>query len=82
MAAAAQTSDVLALFKANPFRQAPPRFVRAVLWQYWFTTMEEKRQTGNWWKRNLLGLYAPVVTRQPDGKFRAVEWPEPLAPHD
>jgi lipase maturation factor 1 len=73
---------VLALFKANPFPQAPPRFARAVLWQYWFTSMEERQRTGNWWKRNLLGLYAPVVTRQPDGKFGAVEWPEPLAPHD
>ena len=74
--------DVLALFHGNPFKPAAPRFVRAVLWQYWFTSMEEKHRTGNWWKRNLLGLYAPVVTRQPDGKFSAVEWPEPLAPHD
>ncbi|WP_263353786.1 lipase maturation factor family protein [Acidicapsa acidisoli] len=74
--------SVLGLFKANPFPQAPPRFVKAVLWRYWFTSMAEKRHTGNWWKRNLLGLYAPVVTRQQDGKFSAVEWPEPLAPHD
>jgi lipase maturation factor 1 len=74
--------DVLALFQRNPFQQAPPRFARAVLWQYWFTSMDEKHRTGNWWRRNLLGLYAPVVTRQPDGKFGAVQWPEPLAPHD
>jgi lipase maturation factor 1 len=73
--------SVLGLFKANPFPQSPPRYVKAVLWQYWFTSMEEKQHTGNWWKRNLLGLYAPVVTRQQDGKFNAVEWPEPLAPH-
>ena len=51
--------DVLALFKSNPFPQAPPRFVRAVLWQYWFTSREEKRATGNWWRRQYLGLYAP-----------------------
>jgi hypothetical protein len=74
--------DVLALFRGNPFRQAPPRFVRAVLWQYWFTSMEEKRRSGNWWKRNLMGLYAPELTRQPDGKFGVVEWPEELPPHD
>jgi hypothetical protein len=73
--------DVLALFKANPFAQAPPRYVKAVLWQYWFTSMEEKRRTGNWWRRNLIGLYAPVIKRQSDGKFNAVEWPEPLPPH-
>jgi lipase maturation factor 1 len=74
--------DVLGLFRGNPFRQAPPRFVRAVLWQYWFTSMEEKRRSGNWWKRNLMGLYAPELTRQPDGKFGVVEWPEELPPHD
>ncbi|MGD0731338.1 MAG: lipase maturation factor family protein [Terracidiphilus sp.] len=75
-------SDVLALFQGNPFAQSPPRYVRAVLWQYWFTSKEEKQQTGNWWKRNLLGLYAPVLTRQPDGAFGAIQYPEELAPHD
>jgi hypothetical protein len=74
--------DVLGLFRENPFPQAPPRFVRAVLWQYWFTSMEEKRRTGNWWKRDLLGLYAPELTRQPDGKFIVVEWPAQLPTHD
>jgi hypothetical protein len=73
--------DVLALFRGNPFVQAPPRYVRAMLWQYWFTSMDEKRRTGNWWRRDLLGLYAPVLTRQPDGKFGVIEWPEPLSPH-
>jgi hypothetical protein len=78
----ANDQDVLALFQANPFPQAPPRYLRAVLWQYWFTSMEEKRRTGNWWKRELLGLYAPEIMRQPDGKFSAVEWPEELPAHD
>jgi lipase maturation factor 1 len=73
--------DVLALFRGNPFGQAPPRYVRAVLWQYWFTSMEEKRRTGNWWKRNLMGLYAPELARQQDGKFGVVEWPDELPPH-
>ena len=74
--------DVLALFQGNPFRQAPPRYVRAVLWQYWFTSMDEKRSNGNWWSRNAMGLYAPELTRQPDGEFSVVEWPEELAPHE
>jgi len=75
-------ADVLALFRGNPFAQSPPKFVRAVLYQYWFTSMDEKRRTGNWWKRNLMGLYAPVLTRAADGKFAVVEWPGELAPHD
>jgi hypothetical protein len=44
--------------------------------------MEEKRRTGNWWKRELLGLYAPEIIRQLDGKFAAVELPEELPYHD
>jgi hypothetical protein len=67
--------DVLTLFAGNPFAHAPPTQVRAVLWQYWFTTRAEKRNTGLWWRREFLGLYAPAITRDPDGKIRAVEWP-------
>jgi len=74
--------DVLALFRGNPFGQPQPRYVRAVLWQYWFTTMEEKRRTGNWWKRSLMGLYAPELTREQDGNFGVVEWPDELPPHE
>jgi hypothetical protein len=73
---------VLALFRDNPFPQIPPRYVRAVIWQYWFTTMDEKRQTGNWWRREYLGLYAPELTMAADGHFAAVEWPEALPPHN
>jgi hypothetical protein len=74
--------DVLALFRGDPFPQIPPRYVRAVIWQYWFTTKDEKRQTGNWWRRNYLGLYAPELTMDADGHFAAVQWPDELPPHD
>jgi hypothetical protein len=71
--------DVLALFAGNPFPGEPPREVRAVLWQYWFTTMAERRAQGLWWRRQPMGLYAPVLERQPDGRIGVVEWPS-LAP--
>jgi hypothetical protein len=74
--------DVLALFRGDPFPQIPPRYVRAVIWQYWFTTMDEKRQTGNWWRREYLGLYAPELTIAADGRVEAVEMPGELPPHD
>ncbi len=67
--------DVLNLFAKNPFPQQPPREVRAVIWQYWFTTMSEKRTQGLWWRRQFLGLYAPTIEREPDGTIRGVEWP-------
>ena len=67
--------DVLALFAGDPFATAPPKQIRAVLWQYWFTTLSEKRATGMWWRRQLLGLYAPRLEREPDGSIKVVEWP-------
>jgi hypothetical protein len=69
-------ADVLSLFAGNPFRQSPPKQVRAVLWQYWFTSMAEKRATGMWWKRKLLGLYAPTLQRGPEGKIEVIQMPE------
>jgi hypothetical protein len=67
--------DVLTLFQTNPFSKAPPYEVRAVIWQYWFTSASEKRTQGLWWRREFLGLYAPTIERQPDGSIRGVEWP-------
>jgi hypothetical protein len=67
--------DVLALFAGNPFAREPPRQIRAVLWQYWFTTMAEKRATGMWWSRRPLRLYAPTLEREPDGEIKVIEWP-------
>lgn len=51
--------QVLELFAGNPFAGKPPAAVRAVLWQYWFTTRAERARTGAWWNRRLVGLYAP-----------------------
>ncbi|MGB6745191.1 MAG: lipase maturation factor family protein [Terracidiphilus sp.] len=73
---------VLSLFRNNPFPESPPRYVRAVLWQYWFTSADEKRRTGNWWRREYIGLYAPELTLAADGDFAVVEWPADLPPHD
>lgn len=74
--------DVLALFRNNPFPEMPPRYVRAMLWQYRFTSLDEKRRTGNWWQRELLGLYAPELTITADGRLAAVAWPDALPAHN
>ena len=74
--------DVLALFASNPFPNEPPRQVRAVLWQYWFTSMEQKRTTGAWWTRRFLGIYAPVLERDALGGVTIVAMPGELPPHD
>jgi len=52
-----------------------------VLWQYWFTTMQEKRTTGLWWRRQMLGLYAPTLALTADGRISVLEWPN-VRPRD
>ena len=74
--------DVVALFKANPFPTEAPRIVRAVIWQYWFSTPTQKREQGIWWTRQLLGLYAPTLERQANGKLTVLEWPSATTPRE
>jgi hypothetical protein len=73
--------DVLNLFAGNPFQHASPREVRTVMWQYWFTTMSEKRTQGLWWRRQYMGLYAPTLAREPDGNIHMIERPT-VAPRE
>ncbi|MDY7232343.1 lipase maturation factor family protein [Hyalangium rubrum] len=53
--------EVLALLERNPFPERPPRYVRAVLYDYRMTDPATRRSTGAWWKREQLGLYVPPV---------------------
>jgi len=70
--------DVLALFARNPFAGSPPHQVRAVIYQYWFTDMKTKRAAGAWWRRELLGGYAPTLERESDGKIVILDVPTTL----
>jgi len=59
--------EVEQLLERNPFPDSPPRYIRARLYDYRFTTPEERRRTGDWWKRVAEGQYlAPVSSRKPD----------------
>jgi len=55
--------SVEALIKATPFPDTPPRLIRARLMRYEFTTPEERRETGDWWRRVVIGDYLPAVSR-------------------
>lgn len=66
--------DVLELFAENPFPRAPPSEIRTLLWQYWFTSIDEKQKTGMWWRRQLDGRYAPTLEKTADGEITVVEW--------
>ena len=54
--------DVIRLFAHDPFPNQPPRYVRAILYRYRFTTAKEHRQTGAWWKSQELREYLPAVS--------------------
>ncbi|HYY35479.1 MAG TPA: lipase maturation factor family protein [Candidatus Binatia bacterium] len=55
--------DVTRLLARNPFPDKPPRYIRAMFYRYRFTTSEERRQTGAWWKRQELREYLPTISR-------------------
>ncbi len=55
--------DVEKLLLKNPFPNHPPRYVRALLYDYHFTDVAERRATGAWWKAEEKGLYCPVLSR-------------------
>jgi len=52
---------VLGLLEKNPFPDRPPRYVRAVVFEYKFTDWPERRKTGAWWKREPKGTYLPPM---------------------
>ncbi len=53
---------VMALLAKNPFPGQPPRYIRAVVYDYRFTTFSTRRATGDWWSRQFKGLYFPVAS--------------------
>ncbi len=60
---------VLSLLKRNPFPQGPPRYIRAVLYDYRFTDFKTRCETGGWWRREYRGFYCPPITLR-EGKPR------------
>jgi hypothetical protein len=47
----------LKLLRRNPFADQPPDRIRAVLYEYRFTSRSTRRRTGAWWERERIGMY-------------------------
>jgi hypothetical protein len=58
---------VLDLLANNPFPEKPPRYIRALVYDYEFTTRAERARTGNWWDRKNERIYLPPVSIGNDG---------------
>ncbi|MBX6326493.1 MAG: lipase maturation factor family protein, partial [Chthoniobacterales bacterium] len=56
------SDDVTQLLARNPFPDQPPRYVRAMFYRYRFSSTEELRKTGAWWKRQELREYLPTLS--------------------
>lgn len=56
------SAPVIQLLDHDPFGGKPPKYVRAIEYEYHFTNFDERRQTGNWWKRELRGTYFPPIS--------------------
>jgi hypothetical protein len=65
--------DTLRLLLSNPFPDYPPTFVRAKLYRYQFTSPEERREGGQWWKRQFVAEYFPEVSLRHQGLRRAFQ---------
>jgi predicted DCC family thiol-disulfide oxidoreductase YuxK len=50
------SQEVLGLLAKNPFPAAPPKYIRALVFDYSFT-----RDGGDWWRRTPRGLYFPAT---------------------
>jgi hypothetical protein len=53
---------ILRMMGPNPFAANPPATIRALFYRYRYTTWQERREHGAWWKRELLGSYLPAVS--------------------
>jgi hypothetical protein len=56
----------LGLFRENPFPGHPPRYLRVVRYLYGFTDWDERRRTGNWWRRTPIDFYIDEMSLDPE----------------
>jgi hypothetical protein len=56
------SQSVVNLLASNPFPDHPPKYVRALLYDYRFADAATRAQTGQWWARRPTGLYLPPVS--------------------
>lgn len=58
----AGTPDVLALLNHNPFPDTPPLYIRALAYDYEFSSFQDLKSQRLWWRRKLKGIYAPSTS--------------------
>ncbi len=59
------SGTVSSLLAHNPFAEKPPKFLRVLVYRYYFTNPQERAESGNWWRREYLGMFPQVAPRKP-----------------
>ncbi len=59
---------VLGLLAEDPFEGRRPRFIRAVMDEYEFTTSAERKESGMWWKSEPSAIYLDEVSIGPESR--------------
>ncbi len=57
--------SVLKLLARDPFGGKPPQYLRSTLYQYRFAGATAHFQAGEWWTRERIGPYSPVLSLSP-----------------
>jgi len=59
--------EVLDLMGENPFPDTPPKYIRAVLYHYHYTSNDKKSErytsSNEWWVRKRVREYLPIITK-------------------
>ena len=63
--------EVITLLEHNPFPDHPPRYIRAVVYDYHFTNPAERREIAAWWTREFIGEYLPPASLSRQGNSAA-----------
>ena len=66
--------EVVKLLARTPFPEHPPRFIRAVLYDYRMTDPQTRESTGAWWTRERKGLYLPPLSLAPGEGASRLQW--------
>jgi len=64
---------VLELLASNPFPGSPPKYLRATLYDYHFTSWAQWRDTGAWWWRDRPRPYVPALELSADGRLKTAD---------
>lgn len=70
--------EVEKLFRHNPFPDRPPDMIRILIYEYRFTTPEERAKTGDWWVREEKGQLLEPLTLERirrSGLLEQFRWP-------